>query len=216
MTSPLVPWNSCGAYMAALGVADLVPAFRVLQPGPVISLIYGFTGFRIEHIEPAGGPPADDRRPCRRPRREDPRDRCRHPRPSPTRDAGIRAAVGVHDPVHPHRHRRDRDLDHPGRPVPGGRGRRADPGTYARVDPNPQRIIIDSLMAPINGMYGIEGEDGRSASGTPASSGHRRRAVHPRHRRVPRGDDEDRGHRSRHQRIVGRLRGRENLMIPSS
>ena len=43
------------------------------------------------------------------------------------------------------------------------------PGTYARVDPNPQRIIIDSLMAPINGMYGIEGEDGRSASGTPAS-----------------------------------------------
>ena len=28
------------------------------------------------------------------------------------------------------------------------------------VDPNPQRIIIDSLMAPINGMYRIEGEDG--------------------------------------------------------
>ena len=34
------------------------------------------------------------------------------------------------------------------------------PGTYHQVDPNPQRIIIDSLMAPINGLYGIEAEDG--------------------------------------------------------
>jgi uncharacterized ion transporter superfamily protein YfcC len=34
------------------------------------------------------------------------------------------------------------------------------PGSYAPVDANPQRIVIDSLMAPINGLYGIEGEDG--------------------------------------------------------
>ena len=34
------------------------------------------------------------------------------------------------------------------------------PGTYHQVDPNPQRIVVDSLMAPINGLYGIEGEDG--------------------------------------------------------
>jgi len=34
------------------------------------------------------------------------------------------------------------------------------PGTYHHVDPNPQRIVVDSLMAPINGLYGIEGEDG--------------------------------------------------------
>jgi uncharacterized ion transporter superfamily protein YfcC len=34
------------------------------------------------------------------------------------------------------------------------------PGTYQQVDQNPQRIITDSLMAPINGLYGIEGEDG--------------------------------------------------------
>jgi uncharacterized ion transporter superfamily protein YfcC len=34
------------------------------------------------------------------------------------------------------------------------------PGSYQRVEQNPQRIIVDSLMAPINGLYGIEGEDG--------------------------------------------------------
>ena len=34
------------------------------------------------------------------------------------------------------------------------------PGTYHTVPANPQRIVVDSLMAPINGLYGIEGEDG--------------------------------------------------------
>jgi uncharacterized ion transporter superfamily protein YfcC len=34
------------------------------------------------------------------------------------------------------------------------------PGTYAQVEQNPARIIRDSLAAPINGLYGIEGEDG--------------------------------------------------------
>jgi uncharacterized ion transporter superfamily protein YfcC len=34
------------------------------------------------------------------------------------------------------------------------------PGSYHQVDQNPQRIIADSLLAPINGLYGIEGEDG--------------------------------------------------------
>jgi uncharacterized ion transporter superfamily protein YfcC len=34
------------------------------------------------------------------------------------------------------------------------------PGTYHGVEANPQRIVRDSLMAPINGLYGIEGEDG--------------------------------------------------------
>jgi uncharacterized ion transporter superfamily protein YfcC len=43
------------------------------------------------------------------------------------------------------------DLDENGQPVPG---------SYHSVDQNPQRIIIDSLLAPINGLYGIEGEDG--------------------------------------------------------
>jgi uncharacterized ion transporter superfamily protein YfcC len=34
------------------------------------------------------------------------------------------------------------------------------PGSYHQVESNPQRIIADGLMAPINGMYGLEGEDG--------------------------------------------------------
>jgi uncharacterized ion transporter superfamily protein YfcC len=34
------------------------------------------------------------------------------------------------------------------------------PGTYHRVDQNPARILTDTLTAPINGMYGIEGADG--------------------------------------------------------
>jgi uncharacterized ion transporter superfamily protein YfcC len=43
------------------------------------------------------------------------------------------------------------DLDENGQPIPG---------SYHQVEQNPQRIIIDSLLAPINGLYGIEGEDG--------------------------------------------------------
>jgi uncharacterized ion transporter superfamily protein YfcC len=42
-------------------------------------------------------------------------------------------------------------LDENGQPIPG---------TYTQVEANPQRIVVDSLMAPINGLYGISGEDG--------------------------------------------------------
>jgi NhaC family Na+:H+ antiporter len=56
VTSPLVPWNSCGAYMAGvLGVPTaeyfIYCFFNLLSP--VISLFYGFTGLRIEHVPPA-------------------------------------------------------------------------------------------------------------------------------------------------------------------
>jgi uncharacterized ion transporter superfamily protein YfcC len=34
------------------------------------------------------------------------------------------------------------------------------PGSYHEVPQNPQRLIADGLMAPVNGMYGIEGDDG--------------------------------------------------------
>src|ERR687897_382073 len=34
------------------------------------------------------------------------------------------------------------------------------PGTYHEVDQKPSRIVVDSLTAPINGMYGIEDETG--------------------------------------------------------
>ena len=43
------------------------------------------------------------------------------------------------------------DVDPNGEPIPG---------TYHSVPANPQRVVVDSLMAPINGLYGIEGEDG--------------------------------------------------------
>ena len=54
LTSPLVPWNTCGAYMAAtLGV----PTFTYLPyvffnlVNPIVSMLYGFTGFTIEECE---------------------------------------------------------------------------------------------------------------------------------------------------------------------
>jgi uncharacterized ion transporter superfamily protein YfcC len=34
------------------------------------------------------------------------------------------------------------------------------PGTYHPVDPNPQALLSSTLKGPINGMYGIEAEDG--------------------------------------------------------
>ncbi|MGH2392554.1 MAG: YfcC family protein [Candidatus Limnocylindria bacterium] len=43
------------------------------------------------------------------------------------------------------------DLDEEGAPIPG---------TYQEVESNPQRILVDSVTAPINGLYGIEDADG--------------------------------------------------------
>lgn len=54
LTSPLIPWNTCGAYMSGvLGVscfAYLPFAFLNLA-SPLISMFYGFTGITIEKIE---------------------------------------------------------------------------------------------------------------------------------------------------------------------
>lgn len=51
VTSPLVPWNSCGAFMSStLGVSTLLylpfAFFNIFSP--LLSLVYGFTGFKIE------------------------------------------------------------------------------------------------------------------------------------------------------------------------
>jgi Na+:H+ antiporter, NhaC family len=54
VTSPLVPWNSCGAFMGAvLGVSTLlyVPYAFFCIASPLLSVIYGFTGFKIEKVE---------------------------------------------------------------------------------------------------------------------------------------------------------------------
>jgi len=53
LTSPLVPWNTCGAFMAqALGVATFTYLpfcfFNLLNP--LVSATYGFTGFTIEKL----------------------------------------------------------------------------------------------------------------------------------------------------------------------
>ncbi|WP_026146111.1 Na+/H+ antiporter NhaC [Nocardioides sp. Iso805N] len=51
VTSPLVPWNSCGAFMGAtLGISTLLylPYAVFCYASPALSVLYGFTGFRIE------------------------------------------------------------------------------------------------------------------------------------------------------------------------
>ncbi len=53
MTSPLIPWNSCGAFMGAtLGVnplAYLPYAFLNLLV-PLVSIFYGYTGITMEKV----------------------------------------------------------------------------------------------------------------------------------------------------------------------
>jgi len=56
LTSPLVPWNTCGAYMAAtLGVATMayLPFAFFNLINPIVSIIYGFTGFTIVKTDEA-------------------------------------------------------------------------------------------------------------------------------------------------------------------
>jgi Na+:H+ antiporter, NhaC family len=64
VTSPLVPWNSCGAFMGAvLGVSALqyLPFAFFNLASPALSVAYGFTGFRIERLAPNGAPEDLDR-----------------------------------------------------------------------------------------------------------------------------------------------------------
>ncbi len=54
MTSPLVPWNTCGAFMATtLGVAtfDYLPYTFLCLLSPIIAIGYALTGFTIEYYE---------------------------------------------------------------------------------------------------------------------------------------------------------------------
>jgi Na+:H+ antiporter, NhaC family len=56
ITSPLIPWNTCGAYMAGtLGVATLayLPFCFFNLINPVVSMIYGYTGFKIAKLSDA-------------------------------------------------------------------------------------------------------------------------------------------------------------------
>lgn len=54
LTSPLIPWNSCGAFMhATLGVNPLLylPYAFLNLANPVVSIFYGYTGITMEKVE---------------------------------------------------------------------------------------------------------------------------------------------------------------------
>ena len=54
LTSPLIPWNTCGAYMSSvLGVSSFtyLPFAFLNLLSPMISMFYGFTGITIQKIE---------------------------------------------------------------------------------------------------------------------------------------------------------------------
>ena len=59
VTSPLIPWNSCGAYMAAtLGIASTSFApfcfFNILNP--LFTVAFAFLGIRMLRSGTAGAP----------------------------------------------------------------------------------------------------------------------------------------------------------------
>ncbi|KIQ97381.1 Na+/H+ antiporter NhaC [Lysobacter sp. A03] len=59
ITSPLVPWNTCGAYMAAtLGVAtmDYLPYAFFNLVGPLVAVVSAYAGFKILMLPRAAGP----------------------------------------------------------------------------------------------------------------------------------------------------------------
>jgi NhaC family Na+:H+ antiporter len=57
VTSPLVPWNSCGAYMSAvLGIPTLLylPYCIFNIASPLLTVLLGYTGFRVARSRPDG------------------------------------------------------------------------------------------------------------------------------------------------------------------
>ncbi|MGE0622464.1 MAG: Na+/H+ antiporter NhaC [Pseudomonadales bacterium] len=64
ISSPLVPWNTCGAYMAAtLGVPTLayLPFCFFNLVNPFVAIAYGYTGFKIAPADPAETAPVTTR-----------------------------------------------------------------------------------------------------------------------------------------------------------
>ena len=62
VTSVLVPWNTCGAYISGvLGVptGSYLPFcfFNILSP--ILDVLYGFVGFKVPTIEAVEPAPAD-------------------------------------------------------------------------------------------------------------------------------------------------------------
>jgi len=64
ITSPLIPWNSCGAYMSAtLGVATMayLPFCFFNWINVIVSFAYALVGFQIKRLVPEAGVPAPPR-----------------------------------------------------------------------------------------------------------------------------------------------------------
>jgi NhaC family Na+:H+ antiporter len=54
LTSPLIPWNSCGAFMGAtLGISPFLylPYAFLNLLNPIISVFYGYTGITMEKLD---------------------------------------------------------------------------------------------------------------------------------------------------------------------
>ena len=90
------------------------------------------------------------------------------------------------------------------------------PGTYHSVEANPARIVTDSLTAPINGMYGIKAADGSISY---YNSGELFGAIDVALFILVIGGFlgvtmQTGAIQAGIARLVGRLRGRERLMIP--
>jgi NhaC family Na+:H+ antiporter len=63
VTSPLIPWNSCGAYMtAALGVSTFVyfPYCFFNFVNFLLGIVYGFFGINVMRLDPEKQPPLGD------------------------------------------------------------------------------------------------------------------------------------------------------------
>ena len=145
--------------------------FNLLNP--LVALVYAFTGFRIEHVEPASAaapattarprPTASQRSPPketlmstdaetarrrRTRRRANRRRRPRKPRFAlPSAYTILFALIVITALATWIIPAGQYALDPDGSPIPG---------TYEEVESTPSRIIVDSLEAPINGLYGIE------------------------------------------------------------
>jgi NhaC family Na+:H+ antiporter len=79
VTSPLVPWNSCGAYMTGVlqvPTAEYLPFAFFNLINPLLSIAFGLIGFRVERVQPAepqdqeaAGSPGDSGQPGSGPER---------------------------------------------------------------------------------------------------------------------------------------------------
>ena len=169
VTSVLVPWNTCGAYISGvLGVptgAYLPYCFFNLL-SPILDVLYGFIGFKVPTIAgtdaaPMHPPSGRTTFPRRRPEKEVAMSDERSPRSEAMEKKRrftlpsaytilffliVLAALATwFVPAGKY------DLNKDGEPVPG---------TYHEVKSHPADILVDSLTAPINGLYGIEDEKG--------------------------------------------------------